>query len=55
MAYEIARNALYDYPGTALFYWLSLAREVFMRSIFSLGVGWEGGGGQLYGEMKSRH
>ena len=55
MAYEMARNALYDYPGTALFYWLSLAREVFMRSIFSLGVGWEGGGGQLYGEMKSRH
>lgn len=43
MAYEMARNALYDYPGTALFYWLSLAREVFMRSIFSLGVGWEGG------------
>lgn len=53
MAYEIARNALYDYPGTALFYWLSLAREVFMRSIFGLGVGWEWG--QLYGEMKSRH
>ena len=53
MAYEIARNALYDYPGTALFYWLSLAREVFMRSIFGLGVGWEGE--QLYGEMKSRH
>lgn len=47
MAYEMARNALYDYPGTALFYWLSLAREVFMRSIFGLGVGWEGGGNYM--------
>ena len=52
MAYELAGNAYMTTTGTALFYWLSLAREVHEID-FGLGVGWEGG--QLYGEMRSRH